>query len=147
MELIKEQRLIEMIQSSPNIKAFRIIAPTKAFELKFERNTSKFFRSLKNGLNSLHGISNRHFFKNLSGCYFSLQKDKTIEIILFYDSTIRELNETQVIIRVKKMLGIDTIIEFGEYKDFASRLEEMTSIVTKSQMFGDLYSNSSLKAN
>lgn len=137
--LIKEEKLIDTIKSNPNIKAIRIITTSTNFEKRFEGSIAFFFRNLKNGLNSLNGVSNREYFKNLSGCYFSLDESEKFEIIILYDSSITQLNQNQTIIRIKKLLGIDIIIEFGDYPDYEDRIKEMIGIVRKTQTFGDFY--------
>lgn len=139
MPLIKEQKLIDSLKSNPNIKAVKVITSSINFEKRFEGSISFFFRNLKNGMNSFNGISNREYFKNLSGCYFSLDETEVFEIIILYDSTLSQLNQNQTIIRIKKLLGIDTLIEFGEYSDYAVRIKEMIGIVRKSQTFGHFY--------
>lgn len=139
MPLLKEQRLIDIIQSNPNIKAIRIVTTSNNFEKRFEGSIALFFRNLKNGLNSLNGISNREYFKNLSGCYFSLDESNLFEIIILYDSSISQINQMQVVIRIKKLLGLDVMVEFGNYLDYADRIKEMIGIVRKTQTFGDFY--------
>jgi hypothetical protein len=139
--LIKEQKIIDKIKSNPNIKAIRVITTSINFDKRFEGSIAFFFRNLKNGLNSLAGVSNREYFKNLSGCYFSLDESEIFEIIILYDSSITQLNQNQTIIRIKKLLGIDVLIEFGEYLDFEDRIKEMIGIVRKTQTFGNFYFN------
>ena len=139
MPLIKEQRIIDSLKSNPNMKAIRILTTTKNFENRFEGSISLFFRTLKNGLNSFQSISNRDFFKNLSGCYFSLEDTNNFEIIILYDSSLSKLNKLQVITRIKKLLGIEIEIEFGDFDQYESRIKEMIGIVRKSQTFGDFY--------
>jgi len=139
MPLIKEQRLLEKLNSNQNLKAIKVITTSENFEKRFEGSISFFFRNLKNGLTSLNGQSNREFFKNLSGCYFSLEEGENFEIIILYDSTIKALNRIQVMTRIKKLLGLNSIIEFGDYSDYSDRIKEMIGIVRKTQTFGDFY--------
>ena len=141
MPLLKEQRLIDIIQSNPDIKSIKIVTTSNNFEKRFEGSIALFFRNLKNGLNSLNGVSNREYFKNLSGCYFSLDESNLFEIIILYDSSISQINQMQVVIRIKKLLGIDVLVEFGNYLDYADRIKEMIGIVRKTQTFGDFYFN------
>lgn len=141
MPLIKEQKLIDSIKSNPNIKAIRVLTSSENFQRRFKGSISYFFRNLKNGLNSIGGVSNRDFFRNLSGCYFSLEEVNSFEIIILYDSSVKELNHSQVIIRIKKLLGLDTSIKFGDYSEYANRIKEMIGIVRKTQTFGDFYFN------
>jgi hypothetical protein len=147
MALIKEQRIIDILSSNINIRAIRVLTDTDNFEKRFEGSISLFFRTLKNSMNSVGSISNRSFFKNLSGCYFSLEETKTFEIIILYDSSISKLNTTQVIIRIKKLLGLNTQIQFGDFSDYETRIREMIGIVRKTQTFGDFYFNNTFKAD
>jgi hypothetical protein len=139
MGLIKDQRIIESLTANPNIKAFRILTTNKIFEKRFKGNISYFFKTLKNGLNSFQSISNRQFFKNLSGCYFSLQSNENIEIIILYDESITKLNRLQVNTRIKKLLGIEIEIEFGDFETYRFRINEMIGINRKTQAFGNFY--------
>lgn len=141
MALNKEQRLFETLQSNEAIKAIRIITPSQDFAKRFGGSTSKFFRSLKNGLHSINGISNRKFFKDFSGCYFSLVSAKECEIIILYDSALSPLNHLQIKIRIKKLLGLYTTVELGEFSEYNDRIDEMMGVVRKSQAFGSYYLN------
>ena len=69
MALLHEQLIIGTLKLNPYIKGIRILTTSKNFEERFEGSVSFFFRVLKNGLNSFQSISNRKFFKNLSGNY------------------------------------------------------------------------------
>lgn len=141
MRLIKEQKLLDTLKSNPHIKAIRVLTTSKNFNKRFEGSISLFFRTLKNGLNSLNGVPNREFFKHLSGCYFSLEETENFEIIILYDSSITQLNHNQVIIRIKRLLGIDITIEFGDFADYEDEIKKMVGIVRKTQTFGDFYFN------
>jgi len=141
MPHIKEQRLISSLKDNPNLMGIKVLTTTKNFEERFNGSIALFFRTLKNGLNSFHGVSNREYFKNISGCYFSLGESETFEIIILYDKSIKTLNQIEVATRVKKLLGLNTKVEFGDYSDFADRIQEMIGIVRKSQTFGDFYFN------
>lgn len=141
MPLSKGQRIIAAIRSNPNIKATSIKTTRENFEKKVEGSPSLFFKKLKNGLNSINGMTNREYFRNLSGCYFSLEHTNNLEIILLYDSAISNLKELQINIRIKKLLGLDIEIKHGTYAEFEHRITEMLSIVSRTQTFGDFYFN------
>jgi hypothetical protein len=141
MALIKEKRILESLKSNGDIRAIRIVTTSDNFENRFQGSISLFFRTLKNSLNSVGSVSNRSFFKNLSGCYFSLEETESFEIIILYDSSITQLTQNQVIIRIKKLLGFNCKIEFGDFNDYESRIKEMIGIVRKTQTFGDFYFN------
>ena len=139
MPLIKEIKLINTLKSNPYMKAIRVLTTSENFEKRFEGSISFFFKRLKNSKNSVGEISNRLFFKNLSGCYFSLEETKLFEIIILYDSSISHLNQNQIVIRIKKLLGLNTQIEFGDFETYESRIKEMVGSVRKTQTFGNFY--------
>ena len=139
MGLLHEERIIETLKLNPDIKGIRILTTSKNFEERYEGSISSFFRCLKNGLGSFQSISNRKFFKNLSGCYFTLEDSKDFEIIILYDSSISELNRVQVITRIRKLLGLSITVEFGDFETYESRIREMVGIVRKTQTFGNFY--------
>ena len=139
MPLLKEQRIIENLKSNPNIKAIRIRTTTQNFVTKFKGSTSLFFRTLKNGLNSYSSVSNREYFRNLSGCYFTLESSEQLEMIILYDASVSNLNPLQVKTRIKRMLGLEIEIELGNFETYALRIQQMVSTARKTQTFGDLY--------
>ena len=141
MPLIKEERIIDSLKANPNIKAIRILTTSDNFYKRFNGNISLFFKTLKNGLNSFQSVSNRQFFKNLSGCYFSLESKGNFEIIILYDESITKLNWLQVVTRIKKLLGIGIEIEFGDFNTYEPKIMEMIGIVSKTQKFGRWYYN------
>jgi hypothetical protein len=99
-------------------------------------------------LNSFQWISNREYFKNLLGCYFSFAGTETIEIIVLYDSSrSNHLNHIQIKTRIKKLLGLNTDIELGDYNQFSERILEMISIERKTQTFGEFYFYRDFKEN
>jgi hypothetical protein len=144
MSLSKGKRIIAAISSNPNIKAISIKTTRENFEKKMEGSPSLFFKKLKNGLNSINGMTNREYFRNLSGCYFSLEDTNNLEIIILYDSGISKLTELQVHVRIKKLLGLDIEIKHGTYAEFENRISEMLGIVSRTQTFGDFYLNKSI---
>ena len=87
------------------------------------------------------GISNRAYFKGLSGIYFSECNGDDFEIIIIYDTTLNNLNRIQVISRLRKLLGFDIQTEFGSFEQFEVRIRQMVGIVRKTQTFGDWYNN------
>jgi hypothetical protein len=91
---------------------------------------------LKNGLHSLGGVSNRLFYKGLSGIYFSKSKLDTLEMVIIYEGTYPH-QETKH--RIKKLLGIDVELEFGKAEIFKSKIEEILQVKTQSQFFGDAF--------
>jgi hypothetical protein len=139
MGLLHEQRIIETLKLNPDIKGIRILTTSKNFEERYEGSISYFFRCLKNGLGSFQSISNRKFFKNLSGCYFTLEDSNEFEIIILYDSSISKLNRIQVVTRIRKLLGLGITVEFGDFETYESRIREMVGIVRRTQTFGNFY--------
>jgi len=147
MPLIKEERIIDTLKANPNIKAIRVLTTSKNFDKRFDGSISFFFKKLKNGKNSFQSLSNREFFKNLSGCYFSLEEIEKFEIIILYDSSISNLNHLQVTTRIKKLLGIEIEIEFGDFGQYESRIREMLGVVRKTQAFGNFYFRDNKRQN
>jgi len=141
MPLIKEQQLLSTLEKTPNLKAIRILTTSENFERRFDGSISFFFKKLKNSLSSIGGLSNREYFKGLSGCYFTLEESDNFEIIILYDSAVTNLNRIQVFARIKKLLGLNTKIELGDYFDYSDRIKQMVGIVRKTQTFGDFYFN------
>ena len=100
---------------------------------------SQFFKTLKNGLNSFNGVSNRVYSKGISGAYFSLADSEEFEIIIIYDTSVKKLNPLQVSTRLKKLLGLNVEVSYGTYDDFAPRIFYMFGIIRKTQAFGEYY--------
>jgi hypothetical protein len=71
MALIKERRILDYFKNKTDTKAVSIKTSSSIFETKFDGSIHKFFQTLKNSLHSVNGTTNREFFKNFSGTYFS----------------------------------------------------------------------------
>jgi hypothetical protein len=71
MSRIQAQNILEDLKDRKNLQAIQIKTTSLNFNLRFGSSISLFFRSLKNGLYSIQGTSNRAYFKGLSGIYFS----------------------------------------------------------------------------
>lgn len=140
MPLLTDQRTLIKLKDNEQLEAIQIKTTTENFNERFDGSISQFFKTLKNGLNSFNGVSNREYFKGISGAYFSLSDGEVFEIIIIYDTSIKKLNQLQVITRLKKLLGLNIQIEFGTYDDFAPRIFHMLGITRKSQAFGEYYS-------
>jgi hypothetical protein len=140
MPLIQDQRTLIKLKDNKNLDAIHIKTTTENFNKRFDGSMSQFFKSLKNGLNSFNGVSNRVYFKGISGAYFSLADSEEFEIIIIYDTTVKKLNPLQVSTRLKKLLGLNIEVSYGTYDDFAPRIFYMFGIIRKSQAFGEYYS-------
>jgi len=140
MPLIQDQRTLIKLKDNKNLDAIHIKTSTENFNKRFDGSISQFFKTLKNGLNSLNGVSNRVFFKNISGAYFSLSDSEEFEIIIIYDTTVKKLNPLKVSTRLKKLLGLNIEVSYGTYDDYATRIFYMMGITRKSQTFGEYYS-------
>ena len=139
MSLLKEQRILNTLKENKNNQVIQVITTNQNFEDRFNGSISLFFRSLKNGLYSFNGVSNREYFKGISGVYFSLEEVDKFEIIIVYDTSVNTLNQTQVITRLRKLLGLDIQVNFGEFEQFEPRIREMVGIKRKTQPFGNYY--------
>jgi hypothetical protein len=140
MPLIQDQRTLIKLKDNKNLDAIHIKTSTENFNKRFDGSMSQFFKTLKNGLNSLNGVSNRVYFKGISGAYFSLADSEEFEIIIIYDTTVKKLNPLQVSTRLKKLLGLNIEVSYGTYDDFAPRIFYMFGIIRKTQAFGEYYS-------
>jgi dsDNA-specific endonuclease/ATPase MutS2 len=139
MSLYSERILITRLKENKNLQVIQVKTTNENFEKRFEGSISMFFRSLKNGLYSFQGITNREYFKGLSGVYFSLEHKDVFEIIIVYDTKVKDLNKIQIMTRLKKLLGIEVEISIGEFMEFENRIHEMIGIRQKTQSFGDYY--------
>jgi hypothetical protein len=140
MPLIQDQRTLIKLKDNKNLDAIHIKTTTENFNKRFDGSMSQFFKTLKNGLNSFNGVSNRVYFKGISGAYFSLADSEEFEIIIIYDTTVKKLNPLQVSTRLKKLLGLNIKVSYGTYDDFAPRIFYMFGIIRKTQAFGEYYS-------
>jgi hypothetical protein len=139
MPLIQDQRTLIKLKDNKSLDAIHITTTTENFNKRFDGSISQFFKTLKNGLNSFNGVSNREYFKGISGAYFSLADSEEFEIIIIYDSSIKKLNPIQVSTRLKKLLGMNIEVNYGTYDDYSSRIFQMLGIIRKSQTFGEYY--------
>ena len=139
MSLIQAKSILNKLKENKNLEVFQVITSNQNFENRFDGNVSSLFKSIKNNLNTVHGISNREFFRGLSGVYYSLEELDRFEIIIVYDATNKSLNPIQVVTRLRKLLGFDIEVNFGLFEDFELRINEMISVRRKTQMFGDYY--------
>lgn len=141
MSLIKEQRILDTLKENKNYEVIQITTTTENLQNRFDGNISHFFRSMKNGLYGLGGITNRQYFRELSGVYFTLEEAKKTEIIIVYDSSTKTLNEIQVVTRLRKLLGYDIEVSVGQYVKYESRISEILKTKSRTQPFGDFYFN------
>ena len=141
MSLIQAKSILDTLKENKNLQVIQIITTNQNFENRFQGSISLFFRSLKNGLYTFQGVSNREYFRGISGVYYSLENLERFEIIIVYDGTNKSLNQIQVVTRLRKLLGFDIQVNFGLFEDFEPRINEMISVRRKTQTFGDYYYN------
>lgn len=139
MSIQNEQKLISLLKKNNNLHIIQVITTNQNFENRFKGSISNFFRSFKNGLYSFQGVSNREYFKGISGVYFSKQDREVFEIIIVYETSKNTLNRIQIITRLKKLMGIDIQINLGLFEDYEQRIREIIEIKRKSQTFGNYY--------
>jgi hypothetical protein len=139
MSLIQAKSILNTLKENKNLQVIQIITTNQNFENRFQGSISLFFRSLKNGLYTFQGVSNREYFRGISGVYYSLENLDRFEIIIVYDGTNKYLNQIQVVTRLRKLLGFDIEVNFGLFEDFEPRIDEMISVRRKTQTFGDYY--------
>ena len=141
MSLIQAKSILDKLNENKNLQVIQIITTNQNFENRFQGSISLFFRSLKNGLYTFQGVSNREYFRGISGVYYSLENLDRFEIIIVYDATNKSLNHTQVVTRLRNLLGFDIEVNLGLFEDFEPRINEMISVRRKTQTFGDYYYN------
>lgn len=144
MSLIQAKSILDTLKENKNLQVIQIITTNQNFENRFQGSISLFFRSLKNGLYTFQGVSNREYFRGISGVYYSLENLDRFEIIIVYDATNKSLNPIQVVTRLRKLLGFDIEVNFGLFDDFEPRINEMISVRRKTQTFGDYYLNKNI---
>jgi hypothetical protein len=130
------QRIENYLINHSQADAIYLKIPNSRIQKHFGGSPAHFFRMLKNGLHSLGGVSNRLFYKGLSGIYFSKSKLDTLEMVIIYEGTYPQ-QETKH--RIKKLLGIDVELEFGKAETFKSKIEEILQVKTQSQFFGNAF--------
>jgi hypothetical protein len=138
MSLIQAQSIIEYLQERKNLQAIHIKTSYANFNKRFS-DVSKFFRTMKNSLHAVGRQTNRVFFKGLSGIYFSETDGTNFEIIIIYEDSINELNRTQVITRLRKLLGFDIKLDLGSFDKFETKISQMVGVERKVQKFGNWY--------
>ena len=138
MALIQAQSIIESLQGRKDLHAIHIKTSYANFNKRFS-DVSKFFRTMKNSLHSLGRQTNRVFFKGLSGIYFSETDGTDFESIIIYEDSINELNRTQVITRLRKLLGFDIKLDLGSFDKFETKISQMVGVERKVQKFGNWY--------
>jgi len=130
------QRIENYLINNSQSDAIYLKIPNSRIQKLFGGNPAHFFRMLKNGLHSFGGVSNRLFYKGLSGIYFSKSKLDTLEMVIIYEGTYPH-QETKH--RIKKLLGIDVELEFGKAETFKSKIEEILQVKTHTQFFGNAF--------
>jgi hypothetical protein len=111
------------------------------FNKRFD-NLSKFWKALKNGGTTIGKITNRDFFRGISGMYLSLETENDIQILIIYYGSLKELNELQLTLRLKKILGLEISIHYGCFLDYEERIYKMFDSIkrnTHAQLFGEYY--------
>jgi hypothetical protein len=140
MPLIQDQRTLIKLKDNQNLEAIQIKTTTENFNKRFDGSISKLFKGIKNSQQGVNGVSNRNYFRGISGAYFSLSDSEEFEIIIIYDTSIKKLNPLQVSTRLKKLLGLEISVSYGTYDDYATRIFYMMGITRKTQTFGEYYS-------
>ena len=106
MPLLKvQQNILTKLKENQNLEAIQIKTTTADFNKRFDGSISKFFKSVKNGLNSFNGVSNREYFKGISGAYFSLADSEEFEIIIIYDRTKERFTQIVFVITSAFLIG------------------------------------------
>jgi hypothetical protein len=145
MSLNNAQSFLTWLNTQNEIKAIHIVFKYQHLAQKFGGNISRFFRALKNGLYSTNGVSNRRYFKGLSGRYYYHAQGDMCDLVICYDSSVTPLNNVQVAIRVRKLLGYSAIVTLGNIEDVEQHLREIARVERRIQTFGDLFFSKKVK--
>ena len=143
MSLTFRKKLNEIVQSD-HFGVIQIKTSPYIFHKRFF-GVSSFFKSLKNGLYSINKITNRVYFRGLSGVYMSLENDSNLEIIILYDPTLTPLNPLQVKTRVVKLLGLGTEVNLGLISEFKNEINRILQVRTETRVFGEYHSVSNME--
>lgn len=138
MPLHNDYQFIMSFVSKYDVQIIHIECNRELFGKRFS-STKDFFRKLKNGLYSFNKISNRVFFKGISGVYLSLDTNTTMSILILLDLSKGPLNELQTSIRIKKLLGLSVKIDFPDKSLIETLICDYFQFTREFQSFGDLY--------
>lgn len=144
MSLQKDYNLYNSFIKNYSTQVILIEVDRTIFYNKFE-HPKKFFRYLKNGMYSLNRITNRTYFKNVSGLYLTFDDNLKVRILIFCDMSKGELNELQVKIRVGKLLGPSVDVSFPKSNEYSEIVDLIFLSYRQVQPFGEYYfKNSSI---
>lgn len=147
MSLQKDYNLYNSFIKNYSSQVILIEVDRTIFYKKYE-HPKKFFRYLKNGMYSLNRITNRTYFKNVSGLYLTFEDSLKVSILIFCDISKGELNELQVKIRVGKLLGPSVNVSFPKSDDYSELVKQVFLYSRQVQPFGEYYfSSSSILSN
>lgn len=138
MYLQNDWKVFEKLKETENLQVINIECDPEIFFRRY-KGPNFFFRDLKNGLYKTGGSTNRSFFNGLSGMYITLQKPDKVEILIIYDTSVRVLNELQLLTRIKKLLGVSIKVRIGVISDFEGVVREIMGFNRVVQPFGDFY--------
>jgi len=135
---MKDEKILDFVSSINNRGIIFIETSLLNFK-KRDLSDAKLFRMLKNGLYSFNRITNRDYFKFLSGGYTSHCSSERFTMYILYDADKSQISKVQVITRLKKILGLECSIEIGEYILFEERFKNFIKYAREFQLFGDCY--------
>ncbi len=142
---MQQKQIFKLLNDNTNqFKVTEIRTSNDNFNKRFD-TLSKFWKALKNGGTTIGKITNRDFFRGVSGMYLTLETESELQIIIIYDGSVKELNELQLTLRIKKLLGIEITINNGSFLDYEERIHKMFDTIkrnTHAQLFGEYYKKS-----
>ena len=131
--------IFKRFKNESELKTIKITTNTETFFNQY-KNVSSWWRRLKNSKISTSGsITNRTYFKNLSGCYFVSSNGDKIKIIIVYDPNTSNISKTQTIVRIKKTFVDFTDIEFETYYETYKEINEMMRYYSNFSFVGNWY--------
>lgn len=141
-QLRRDQKAIIFLKETPNLNSLSVKIPSSRLHTYFNGSFSGFLRILKNGLQKSNGVTNRSFFKETLGVWYSIPSELETEMILFYSDPNPNLDLDEIIMRIKKILGIDAKIEFQCKNRILPNLDEKTLGKNRLRFFGNPVSRS-----
>jgi hypothetical protein len=121
------------------LETIRITTNTESFFNQYD-SISCWWRRFKNSKISISGsITNRKYFKNLSGCYFVSTDGDKFTIIIVYDPNTSNISKTPTTIRIKKTFIDNIDIEYGTFYGSYKEINEMMRYYSNYSFVGKWY--------
>lgn len=139
MVLHYNKSILKRFLNESDLETIKITTKTESFFNQYD-NVSSWWRRFKNSKISISGsITNRIYFKNLSGCYFVSTNGDKLTIIIVHDPNTSKITKTSTTIRIKKTFTDYTDIEYGTYYESYKEINEMMRYYSNYSFVGKWY--------